>query len=99
MSVSATGVFCERQQQCVTQNTPVAESDIGHRFHRINAFRGRYPNAGSASRPEKAVQFLAHQPNTPCRPALATKVVTCGIVVSMSASYFNRTLSVSLTVS
>ena len=43
------------------------------------------------------MQFLAHQPNTPWRPALATKLDTCGIAVSMSASYFSSTLSVSLT--
>ncbi len=54
---------------------------------------------GAARRPEEPMQFLAHQPNTPCRPALATKLVTCGIAVSMSASYFSSTLSVSLTVS
>ena len=89
----------ERQQQRVAQNAAVGKSDIGHRFHGIDAFRGRYPNAGAASRPEETMQLLAHQPNTPCRPALATKLVTCGIVVSMSASYFRSTLSVSLTVS
>src|SRR3954452_1221133 len=89
----------ERQQQRVAQNISVGKPDIGDRLHGIDAFGGRYPNPGSTSRPEETMQVLAHQPNTPCRPALATKVVTWGIVVSMSASYFNSTLSVSLTVS
>src|SRR5216684_7528159 len=89
----------ERQQQRVAQNASVGKSDIGHCLHGIDAFRGRHPNAGAARRPEETMQFFSHQPNTPCRPALATKVVTWGIVVSMSASYFKRTLSVSLTVS
>ena len=91
--------FCKCQQQRVTQDSSVGKTDIGHRFHGIDAFRGRYANAGAASRPEEPMQLFAHQPNTPCRPALATKLVTCGSVVSMSASYFKSTLSVSLTVS
>src|ERR1700730_1339181 len=89
----------KRQQQCVAQDGSVGKPDIGDRSHRIDAFRGRNMHAGAARRPEEAMQLLAHQPNTPCRPALATKLVTCGIVVSMSASYFRSTLSVSLTVS
>jgi len=54
-------VLGERQQKRVAQDVPVGKSDIGHRFHGIDAFRGRYPNAGSASRPEKSMQFLSHQ--------------------------------------
>ena len=54
-------VLGERQQQRVAQDVAVGKSDIGHRFHGIDAFRGRYPNAGSASRPEKSMQFLSHQ--------------------------------------
>src|SRR5205085_5971617 len=89
----------ERQQHAPAQNISAGKPDIGHSPPGIHAFGGRYPHPGSTSRPEETMQVLAHQPNTPCRPALATKVVTWGIVVSMSASYFNSTLSVSLTVS
>ena len=91
--------FGERQEQGVAQDAAVGKSDVGHRLHGIDAFGGADPHAGATRRPEEPMQLLAHQPNTPCRPALATKLVTCGSVVSMSASYFRSTLSVSLTVS
>src|SRR6185437_8925339 len=91
----------ERQQQGIAQDPAVGKTDVGDGAHRIDALGRREPDSRSPRRAKEAMQVLAHrtQPKTLWWDALATKLVTCGSVASMSASYFNSTLRVSLTIS